>query len=392
MSSPCALAIASQTSCRQLEAEPGVVDVTFASRLPGERADGADRGRGERRAGRRQRQSTSGHAVRFGWVGIDFFEAFQIPILAGRRFGSGDLQPRWRRTDATRGGQARAPTLDASRVPTIRAGLARPSARATSGERLASPRATAIIVNRSFAQQIFGDGNVLGRRVRYRGASPELAGWYEIVGVVGDFPPSATELTSADARMYHPVTPAQIHPASVAVRVRGTTPASVGRKTPRDHHRDRSARCNWRGVLSLDQVYREEQRFVQLGALAFGIVTLSVLLLSAAGIYALMSFTVAQRRREIGIRAALGADPRRILAGIFARALASAGDRCGRRSRHGGADVRGDHAHSAVTSAHGVVLLPAVAVIMMAVGLVAAVGPARRGLRIDPTESLKADS
>lgn len=40
-----------------------------------------------------------------------------------------------------------------------------------------------------------------------------------------------------------------------------------------------------------------------------------------AGIYSMMSFTVTQRRREIGIRAALGANPQRILAGIFSRAL-----------------------------------------------------------------------
>ena len=52
---------------------------------------------------------------------------------------------------------------------------------------------------------------------------------------------------------------------------------------------------------------------------------MSVLLLSAAGIYAMMSFTVARRRREIGIRAALGADARRVLTGIFGRASAQLG-------------------------------------------------------------------
>ena len=53
--------------------------------------------------------------------------------------------------------------------------------------------------------------------------------------------------------------------------------------------------------------------------------TASVLLLSAAGIYAMMSFTVSRRRREIGIRAALGADARRVVTGIFGRASAQLG-------------------------------------------------------------------
>jgi ABC-type antimicrobial peptide transport system permease subunit len=42
-------------------------------------------------------------------------------------------------------------------------------------------------------------------------------------------------------------------------------------------------------------------------------------------------------------------------------------------------------------AAEGAILLPAVVVIMMAVGLLAAIGPARRGLRIDPSESLRTD-
>ena len=51
------------------------------------------------------------------------------------------------------------------------------------------------------------------------------------------------------------------------------------------------------------------------------LISFIVLLLSATGIHSLMSFTVARRTREIGIRAALGASPKRIVAGIFSRAF-----------------------------------------------------------------------
>jgi ABC-type antimicrobial peptide transport system permease subunit len=125
--------------------------------------------------------------------------------------------------------------------------------------------------------------------------------------------------------------------------------------------------------------------------LAFGVlgVTLAVLLLSAAGIYAMMSFTVTRRRREIGIRAALGANPRRVLVGIFARAGAQIG----------GGVVAGVLLAAGILAAAGgqllgrltVFLFVGVAGLMTVVGLMAALGPARRGLAVEPTEALRAD-
>src|SRR6185436_11650897 len=78
-------------------------------------------------------------------------------------------------------------------------------------------------------------------------------------------------------------------------------------------------------ALQLDNVNsgipekRDEQLAFRLVALTLSVILLTVFVFSAAGVYSLMSFTVAQRRREIGIRAALGASPRRLLFGIFSR-------------------------------------------------------------------------
>jgi putative ABC transport system permease protein len=74
-----------------------------------------------------------------------------------------------------------------------------------------------------------------------------------------------------------------------------------------------------RRVTLLSDFYGQLRSFWRYVTWAVGLITLSVLLLSAAGIYALMSFTVAQRTREIGIRTALGAHPRRILLNVFGR-------------------------------------------------------------------------
>jgi ABC-type lipoprotein release transport system permease subunit len=74
-------------------------------------------------------------------------------------------------------------------------------------------------------------------------------------------------------------------------------------------------------VVPLREYYRVLRKTLSTAAAAIGIAVLSVLLLSAAGVYALMSVTVEQRRREIAIRLALGAPHRRLLGDIFRTAL-----------------------------------------------------------------------
>jgi ABC-type antimicrobial peptide transport system permease subunit len=117
-------------------------------------------------------------------------------------------------------------------------------------------------------------------------------------------------------------------------------------------------------------------------------VTTSVLLLSAAGIYALMSFTVAQRTREIGIRTALGAPPRHVLLNVFGRAAwqVSAGVVVG------SVLSAGVFAAIGLGATRALPLLLAVAGLMAVVALLATLGPARRGVRIQAVEALRANA
>lgn len=126
------------------------------------------------------------------------------------------------------------------------------------------------------------------------------------------------------------------------------------------------------------------------GAIGLLAVTASVLLLSAAGISAMMSFTVARRRREIGIRAALGADPRRLLGGIFARAAGQLGT--GAVLGVAIAVVLDRALGGGPLSDRGVLLVPVIAALIVTVGLLATWGPAREGLSVQPTEALREES
>jgi putative ABC transport system permease protein len=142
-------------------------------------------------------------------------------------------------------------------------------------------------------------------------------------------------------------------------------------------------------LKALEAQYREDMKVGARIGLVIALVVGSVLLLSAAGIHSLMTFTVNQRRREIGIRTALGAPASRVLSSLLARA--------GRQLALGvgvglAASVALDLATGgAVMSGTAMLLVPGTAVFMLVVGLLAAAGPARRGLAVEPTEALRAE-
>ena len=239
-----------------------------------------------------------------------------------------------------------------------------------------------MIVNQSFARLVFGERNPIGQRIRIvSGEVESYAGdeWYEVVGMVRDFGWQLPRPEEQSA-IYQPRLPTASAGLNLAVRVRdpeafGTRLRSVAAQVdptirltdvqPLTHVGGGEARLNW----ALTSV-----------AWLVGFIVLS---LSATGIHSLMSFTVARRTREIGIRAALGASPGRIVAGIFSRAVlqVSAGILAG----------SGLAALMGLGSIREVLLLLAADGIMLVAGLVACAVPLRRALRVNPTEALRAE-
>jgi len=193
-----------------------------------------------------------------------------------------------------------------------------------------------------------------------------------------------TDLGEADY-VYEAAPPAELFPGYVAVRMREGAAALAARVPTIALEVDRELRV--RDVLTLDEVVRRRNLPGVAGAIGVNVVVALAILLSAAGLFALMAVAVERRTREIGIRVALGAGSRGVLRAVFARAA----------TQLGAGIVLGN---LLVLGLFGVLseavdpldLLPrmaAISAVMAAVGIAACAVPARRALRVQPTEAIK---
>ncbi|HJU44743.1 MAG TPA: ABC transporter permease [Vicinamibacterales bacterium] len=323
---------------RRIEAEPGVRAVTFSSGIPGYEGSRVI----EFQDPRAQRLDTD-KEVNLMDVDLAMFEVYDATILAGRAFTRADLGT------------------------------------------------TAVVVNRSFARELLEGLPPLGQRFSYARQSPSpstVRESFEIVGVVNDFPgfPNSPGSDGVPA-MYRPATAESIGDVVLSVRFRGNAPADFAGRL-RQIGVDVDPTVPLTDVDTLVGFYSRNRAPWRVIGWALGSIALAVLLLSAAGIYALMSFTVAQRTREIGIRTALGGNPRRILAGVFGRVMMQLGIGLGIGSLLSALVFTVTN----LTSQGALALFAVVAGIIAIVGAVAAIGPARHSLSIQTTEALRIDT
>jgi len=320
---------------RRLSTEPDVRGVTFASfnRTTlfdmDDVAETAD-------AGRRWSYLVS--------IEPNFFDVFAKPILAGRSFGLGDS---------------------------------------------AASRRVAI-VNEEFLRRMEVSGQPIGRHIRpvdSRSGRPSGEG-LEIVGVAGDFLQFDITHQGPGWRPFPTVyVPMSERDTAIqmTIHVRGEPSQMVARLRGLAAELDPTLVIN--RPESLDEREADGAVFLSIYEYSVGAFVFAMLLLTTCGTYSMMSFTVAQRTREIGIRTALGARPRQVVGDIFRRASRQLGAGAA-LGLVAGVLASNVFAVSPVL-AQGPGLPLALATLLVVMGLVACGRPIRRALRIEPTEALR---
>jgi predicted permease len=273
-------------------------------------------------------------------VGASYFRTLGIPILRGREFEARDL-------------------------PTTQ---------------------PVAIVNHAFARKLFGDEDPIGHRIGYQPAPHDAD--YLVIGEVADA--RLDDLRSQPPPIaYFSLAQRPAFAESIEVRANGQpdTLYSSIRQTllaaepnlPIDR------------IVSLNAEYNEglskEKLLARLTSI-FGVIAMA---LAALGFYGLLSFNVAARTSEIGIRIAMGATPANVRALLLRQtfAILAAGIVPGVILT----EIAGQAVKSLLYNAGTVHLAPlfAAATILIIIGILAALRPARRAAQIDPITALRAD-
>jgi putative ABC transport system permease protein len=244
-----------------------------------------------------------------------------------------------------------------------------------------------VLANQSFVDKYFKNTDPIGRRIRL-GPPTGNAPWLTIVGVVGNTFTGDQENPISPA-IFQPFAQARSTFVYISARTAGR-PLSITQSV-----RDAVASLNpdiplyW--VQSLDNAIAQSLWFVRVFGTMFLIFGFVALFLASIGLYAVMSFSVSRRTREVGIRMALGAQGRDVVRMIFGQGLIQLGV---------GMTVGLAFAFG-ISQLMKVVLFQVeprdptifggVAAVLVAVGLMACFVPASRATRVDPLVALRSD-
>ena len=246
-----------------------------------------------------------------------------------------------------------------------------------------------VVVNQAFARKFWPGGNPIGRRITFdQRTETNAPEWSTVVGVVGDTRPRALDQSPQPTLYfsYH-----QFSLPFMTVVVRGTDDTAAVTREIRTHLRALDPNLPIDEVRTLAAAASRstaQPRFRTYVLTGFAAISL---LLAATGLYGLLSYSVTQRAREIGVRMALGAKPRDVLRLVVREgmALVAAGAVAGVIA----AAAAGRLVASLLfgVSATDPLTYAAVVALLGAVGCAACCLPAFRAARVSPISALRSE-
>jgi putative ABC transport system permease protein len=255
------------------------------------------------------------------------------------------------------------------------------------------------LVNQSFAKRYYPNGDVLGHSVKiptqkndppYVLAAPGADGWLQIIGVVGD---------ALDDGLDKPVKPAIFMPYGTLmwmhtqILIRGRTdPKSMLHSVRQQIARVDPDQQVEGKVDDLEAWIRNEPEWARgrLVSVLFAAFSILALILAVVGLYSVVSYTIAQRTNEFGIRMALGAQKADVLKAVLASAAVSVGIGIGSGL------ILSFGMNRFITrwvenGSHDPLPILAGSILLLVTAVAACLAPARRALSVDPMTALRCE-
>jgi putative ABC transport system permease protein len=246
-----------------------------------------------------------------------------------------------------------------------------------------------VVVSERFVAQFLAGSDPIGRRIRLTAGDDPPGPWLTIVGVSPTVRQAQRDEIEPDAVVYLPY---RLEPASVAMifaRAHGE-PAMLS--TPlRRAVQSIDANLPLFEVRTFEALMARWRWPYRVFGTMFALFALIALVLSSVGIYAVMAYSVSQRRQEIGLRIALGAGSGTVAFGVLRSGLVQLGIglAIGLAGAYGASRLLGSLLVQ--TTPNDPLTFTAVISLLVGVTIAACLIPARRAMRVDPIVALRAE-
>ena len=243
------------------------------------------------------------------------------------------------------------------------------------------------VVTQRFVDQFLANQDPVGRRIRLS-PTDSTQPWLTIVGVVPNVFGGDPE-DPMPAVVFRPLAQTDANFVYISARTAGPPMSLTPQVREVAAQLEPDLPLYW--IMSLDEAIAQPLWFVRVFGTMFMIFGFIALFLAAVGLYAVMSFSVSRRTREVGIRMALGAEAARVVRMMVRQGVVqlAAGMAIGMAAAFGVSSLMSMILFD--VQPHDLTVFGGVAATLAAAGLLAAAVPALRATRVDPISALRAE-